>query len=86
MDVQCSLIQDFTLYVYKLDHNTVEAAKNISCTKSESAVDHSINLPRWFKEFCSGCKNLDDQTKPKSIDFEAMLQTIEAKSESIRQD
>ena len=48
------------LYEFELGHNTTEATKNIYCVKGESAVDHNT-VNRWFKKFCSGCKNLDDQ-------------------------
>ena len=34
MNVQCSLIREFMIYKFKLSHNTVEAIKNISYTKS----------------------------------------------------
>ena len=36
---------------------------------------------RWFKEFCSGCKNLNNQARSgkfKTVDSEAVLQAIEA--------
>ena len=29
------------LYEFKLDHNAMEATKNISCEKGEGPVDHS---------------------------------------------
>ena len=62
------------------EFQTVEATKNICSMKREGAVDYSI-VTRWFKKFCTGGKNLDDQAKsdrPKIVDSEAILQTIEA--------
>ena len=47
--------------------------------KGEGAVDHST-VTRWFEKFCLGYKNLDDQampSRPKTIDFKAVFQTIE---------
>ena len=67
-------------YEFKLSLNTEEVPKNISCMKGEGVVDHS-RITRWFKKFRSGCKNLDDQARSgrsKTVDSEAVLQTIEA--------
>ena len=61
----------------------MEATKSI-CPKGEGAVDHSIET-RWFKNFCSGCQNLDDQAKsgrPDTMDCKAVFQAIEANSVS----
>ena len=33
-------VQELILYELKLDHNTVEAIKNICCTRDEGVVDH----------------------------------------------
>ena len=41
MNVQHSFIQDLMLYMFKLDHNAMEAAKNIFCKKGEGAIDSS---------------------------------------------
>ena len=41
MNVQCSLIQEFMLYEFKLDHNAAEATKNICDVKDKSVVDYS---------------------------------------------
>ena len=41
------------LYVFEL-----EVSKNICCTKSQGAIDHS-EVNRWLKKFCSGYKKLD---------------------------
>ena len=48
------------LYKFELGHNTMKATKNISCAKSEGTIDNNT-VTRWFKKFCSGYKNLDDQ-------------------------
>ena len=80
INVQCSLNWEFMLYKFEQSHNAVEATKNVCCAKSESTVDHS-KVIRWFKKFCSGCKNVDAQLKSgrsKIMDFKAVLQVIEA--------
>ena len=69
-----------------MGHNTVEATKNICCTKYEGTVDQS-RITRWFKKFCLDWKNLNYQTrsgKPKNMDSKAMLEAIEVNLESIR--
>ena len=56
----------------------MEATWNISCEKDEGTVDNST-VTRWFKKFCSGCKNLDDHTnsgKHKTMTSEALIQDI----------
>ena len=47
------------LYKFELGHSTMETSKDNCCTKGEATVDHST-LTRWFRKFCSGCKNLDN--------------------------
>ena len=67
-------------YKFKLAHNATEAAKNIYCVEIKATIDHST-INRWFKKFCSGYKNLDNQTRsgsPKTKNSKAMLHTIEA--------
>ena len=79
MNVPHSLIQELMPHKFELGHNVKETTKNICCAKGEGTVDHTT-ITRWFKKFCSGCKNLDDQTRsgrPKTVDSEAMLQAIE---------
>ena len=49
MNAQCNLIGKPMLYEFKLGHNAVEAAKNISYIKSKGSVDHST-VTRWFKK------------------------------------
>ena len=75
------------LYEFKLGHNITEASKSICCVKGENTVNY-ITVTRWFKNFCSGCKNLDNEAKlgrPESIDSEPVLQVIVANLASIRQ-
>ena len=79
MKVQCSLIWELMLYEFKLDHNAMEATKNICCVKGEGTVDYN-KVTRWFKKFCFGGKNLEDQARSdriKSVDSDAMLPAIE---------
>ena len=76
MDVQRCLIRELILYEFELDHNaSAEEIKNIWRVKEENAVI------RWLKKFRSSCTNRNNQTrsvKPKSMDPEAVLPTIEA--------
>ena len=79
MNMQCSLIWKLMLYEFKLDYNTVDATKNICGTKYGGTIDHNT-VTRWFKKFCLGCKNLDDQTRssrPKAMDSKAIFQAME---------
>ena len=65
------------LYKFKLEHNTAEETKNICGMKGEDAIDHSTVVTRWFKKFCSGCKNLDNQVRTdrfKSMNSKVMVQ------------
>ena len=67
-------------YNFKLGQNTMKATKNNCCVKGEYADDYSI-VNKWFKKFCSGCKDLDNQArsaKSKTNDSEAVLLAIEA--------
>ena len=71
MNVQRSLIREFTPYVFELSHNAAKTTK-----KRESAVYHSAII-KWFKKFSSSCKNFDEQAKsdrPKIRDPEVVLQ------------
>ena len=68
------------LYKFKLDHNTVEATKNICYAKVEGAADYN-SVTRWIKKFCSGCKKLNNQTRlgrPKIGNSKVVLQDIVA--------
>ena len=59
----------------------MKATKNIHCMKGKGTIDYST-VTKWFKKFCLGCKNLDDQAKsgkPKTVNFKAMLKAIKAK-------
>ena len=67
------------LYEFKLGHNAAEATKNICCVKGEGTVDYNT-VTRWFKKFCLGCKNCNDQARlgrPKTMNSEDLLQAIE---------
>ena len=80
MNVQCSLIWELMLYEFELGHHTVEA-------RDEDEVDHST-VTRWFKKFCSGYKDLNNQCKSgglKTMDSKAVLQAIKANQVNIRQ-
>ena len=78
MNIQLSLVRELMLYEFRLGHNDVEATKNICCVKSEGMV-HYNRVTRWFKKFCLGCKNLNDQARserPKTMESEVVLQAI----------
>ena len=50
--------------------------------KGEGSVHHST-VTRWFKKFCLGHQDLDDQAgsgRPKTENFKAVLQTIGGES------
>ena len=69
MNVQCSLIWELMLYEFEMGHNAMEATKNICWVKVEGENDHNT-VTRWFKKFCLGCKNLNDQARsdrPKTV-------------------
>ena len=62
------------------------ANKNIGCMKGEGTIDYST-ITRWFKKFCLGCKNLNNQPRsgrPKTVDAEAVPEAIKGNSERIR--
>ena len=85
MNVQCNLIRELMLYEFDLTHNTAKATKNI-CAKSEGTVYHSAVI-RWFKKFCLGCKNLNNQARsgrPKTMNSKDVIEAIEAYLDSIR--
>ena len=70
MNVQSCLIRELMLYEFRLNHNVIEATKNICRAKDDGAVDHST-VTRWFKRFCLGYKNLEDQAslgRPETVD------------------
>ena len=53
----------------------MEVTKNICCTKG-SAFDNHSTIMSWFKKFCLGCKNLNNQARlgrPKTVTSEAVL-------------
>ena len=57
-------------YEFKLSHNATEVTKNISCVKSEDAVDHRTVI--------DSCKNIVRPGRCKIMDSDAVLQAIEA--------
>ena len=69
MNVYHVLIRELMLYErHKLK-------KNICFAKGETST-----VTRWLKNFCLGCKNLDDQARTgrlKIVDSEVVLQAIE---------
>ena len=68
------------IYEFELGNNITDAIKNICYMKDEGAVDLSIVTKR-FEKFCSGCKNFKNQAmsgRAKTVDFETVLQVIEA--------
>ena len=62
INVQCSLLLEIMLNEFKLDHNAMEATKNICFAKDDGATDYCM-VTRWFKRFCSKYKNFDDQAR-----------------------
>ena len=84
LNVQCSLIQELMLYGFKLSYCTTEAPKNICCAKGGGDVDHS-SVTWWFKKFHSDCKNLNNQARSKTVNFEAMIKAIEVNPGSSNQ-
>ena len=79
MNVQHILIQELLLYKFKLGHSMQET-KNICLVDGDGVVDFNT-VTKWLKIFCSSCKNHGDQTRlirPKTMDFEAVLQVIKA--------
>ena len=53
----------------------MEETKNICFTKCESTVHHRT-LNRWFKKFCLGCKNIDDQTTMESAIYKKITHML----------
>ena len=57
----------------------MKATKTIRYVKGEGTVYHNTES-KWFKKFCLGRKNLNNQTSSsglKTMDSESMLQAIE---------
>ena len=70
------------LYEFELGPNATKTTKNNYRVKDESPVDQRT-VNRWLKKFRLSDRNLEDQARsgrPTTVDFEAMLQTIEANS------
>ena len=79
INIQCSLIWELTFYGFKLVYKATEEPKNISWAKGEDKVKHSTE-PRWFKKFCTCCKDLDNQARSgrfKILNAKAILQEIQ---------
>ena len=76
----CVLVKFWNLGFMSLNWAIIMGSTKIICfAKSEGTVDHS-RVTRWFKKFCTGCKNFDDWTRSrrhKMVDSEAKLQAIE---------
>ena len=63
----------------------METTKNTCYGKGEDALDHSA-VKRWFKKFCTSCKNLNDQAKsdgPKIV-FQGWVSSYKSKSSTKR--
>ena len=81
---ECATLSNLGIYDFEPGHNITETVKHI-CMKDEGALTHRT-ITRWFMKFCTGYKKLDDRAisdKPKTLDFEAMLQAIEANQTNI---
>ena len=77
MYMQCSLIWEFMLYKFELGHNTIKATKTFVVWNVKAQL---ITVIRWIKKFCLNSKNRDDQgssSRPKTMNSEVVLQTIE---------
>ena len=80
INMQCGLIWEIMLYEFKLNHDFVDMTKNTSCADTD---DHNT-VNRWFKKFCLGCKNFNNQARsdrPKIVDSKVILQVIDANFE-----
>ena len=78
--MQHNRIWKLMFYQFELGHNTMEATKNICCTKRQGIVDYNTKT-RGLKKFCSDCKIFNDQVKsgrPKSEDSKVVLQAIKS--------
>ena len=68
------------LYKLKLANNAAETTKFICCTKDEGIIDH-CTVRRSFEKFHLCCNKLNDPAasgRPKTMDSETVLQTLEA--------
>ena len=71
-----SLIWQFILYKFELDHNAKSITRNICFAKGEGAVNNST-VTRWFTKFRLGFKNLSDQTRPgRQINVNITISTL----------
>ena len=49
-------------YKFKLGLDASGATRNICCGKGEGTIGQGT-VTRWFKKFCSFCKNLGDKIR-----------------------
>ena len=75
INVLHGLIWKLMLYEFKMDHNAAEAAENICCVKSESTIGYDT-MNRWFKKFCLGYKNLNNQERSELLNWASFCQNI----------
>ena len=62
-------------YQVEMSHETAKATENICRMKGEGVVDYNP-VTNWFKKFCLGCTNLEDERKYvrlKNVESEAVL-------------
>ena len=81
------LIRIIILSELDLGVNLVEVTENICCAEGEVAVDFS-KVTKRLKKYRSDCNNHDDKPRsgrPKTVDFEAVLQEIKATTTSSNQ-
>ena len=59
MNVKSSLIREVLRYEFEVGYNVTEDAKNLFCEMRRNSWSQYNN--QILKQFCSDCKNLDDQ-------------------------
>ena len=85
-NVHHSLIWEFILYKFELDHNASKTTKNI-WAKDEDTFNH-YTVTRGFMKFHLCCKKLDNQTRadrPKTVDSKSVFQAVEENQMSCTQ-
>ena len=71
-------IRELMIHLLEVGHNIGEATKIVSFMKGKGSV-HYNTVTRWFKTFCSGRKNFENQARSgrfPSMHSEAVLQDI----------